>query len=82
MKGEKRMLKNVVVRQHDIKDCGAACLLSIIKYYNGNISLEKIRIDACISKNGISAYNLIAAAKVRTFAGKTKRMFQKMNLCS
>ena len=57
------MLKEVKVIQHDIKDCGAACLLSIIKYYHGNISLEKIRIDTCISKDGITAYNLVTAAK-------------------
>ena len=57
------MLKKVVIRQHDIKDCGAACLLSIIKYYGGNLSLEKIRMDCCISSTGISAFNLIAAAK-------------------
>ena len=57
------MLKSMTVIQHDIKDCGAACLLSIIKYYQGNISLEKIKIDTCIGKNGISAYNLVTAAK-------------------
>ena len=51
------MFKRVVVRQQDIKDCGAACLLSIIKYYGGNISLEKIKIDSCISSSGISAFN-------------------------
>ncbi|MBR1416383.1 MAG: ATP-binding cassette domain-containing protein [Bacilli bacterium] len=57
------MLNKVSIKQHDIRDCGAACLLSIIKYYNGNISLEKIKIDTCIDKKGISAYNLILASK-------------------
>jgi len=57
------MYKETSIRQHDIKDCGAACLLSIIKYYNGNISLEKIKLDACITKDGITAYNLVNAAK-------------------
>lgn len=28
-----------VVKQEDEADCGACCLLSIIKYYNGNIPL-------------------------------------------
>ncbi len=68
------MLKNVIVKQHDIKDCGAACLLSIIKYYSGNISLEKIRIDTCISKDGISAYNLIIAAKKYGFDARGIRI--------
>ena len=57
------MYKEVSIRQHDIKDCGAACLLSIIKYYNGNISLEKIKLDTNITKDGISAFNLVNAAK-------------------
>ena len=57
------MYKEVSIRQHDIKDCGAACLLSIIKYYNGNISLEKIKLDTFISKDGITAFNLVNAAK-------------------
>ena len=51
------------VKQHDIKDCGAASLLSIIKYYNGYIPLSKIKEDAKISKEGITAYNLISAAR-------------------
>ena len=68
------MFKRVVVRQQDIKDCGAACLLSIIKYYGGNISLEKIKIDSCISSSGISAFNLIAAAKKYGFDGRGTRI--------
>ena len=57
------MYNKVSIKQHDIKDCGAACLLSIIRYYNGNISLDKIRMDTFITKNGISAFNLVNAAK-------------------
>ena len=57
------MYKEVSIRQHDIKDCGAACLLSIIRYYNGNISLEKIKLDTFITKDGITAFNIVNAAK-------------------
>ena len=57
------MNKRLVTIQEDLKDCGAACLQSIIKYYNGYISMEKIRQDTCISKDGITAYNLVLAAK-------------------
>jgi ATP-binding cassette, subfamily C, bacteriocin exporter len=56
-------MKNICVKQRDIKDCGAACLQSIIRYYDGYVSLEKIRQDTCITKDGITAYNLIVAAK-------------------
>lgn len=64
------MKKNLIVKQHDIKDCGAACLLSIIKFYNGNINLEKIKMDTCISKNGITAFNIIKSAKQYGFDAK------------
>ena len=55
--------KKYVVKQQDIKDCGACCLLSIIKYYDGFVPLEQIKLDTCISKNGISAFNLLDAAR-------------------
>lgn len=57
------MDNKVIIKQHDIKDCGAASLLSIIKHYNGYVPIDKIREDACITKDGITAYNLILAAK-------------------
>jgi ATP-binding cassette subfamily B protein len=31
------------ILQHDQSDCGVACLLSIIKFYKGDCSLEKLR---------------------------------------
>jgi ABC-type bacteriocin/lantibiotic exporter with double-glycine peptidase domain len=56
-------MKNICVKQRDIKDCGAACLQSIIRYYDGYVSLEKIRQDTCITKDGITAYNIVIAAQ-------------------
>ena len=32
-----------IVHQEGIKDCGVSCMLSIIKYYKGNINLEYLR---------------------------------------
>lgn len=64
------MFNKVVVKQQDIRDCGAACLLSIVKYYGGNLSLEKIKLDCCISSTGISAFNIIEASKKYGFASK------------
>lgn len=57
------MLKKYYIKQHDLTDCGPCCLKSIIKYYNGNIPLENIRIDTKTSKNGTSAYNLLESAR-------------------
>ena len=57
------MLKNIVVRQEDEADCGACCLLSIIKYYDGFIPLEYVKVDTLTTKDGTSFYNLKVAAE-------------------
>ena len=51
------------VKQNDLKDCGVASLLMIIRYYKGNISLEKLREMTKTTKIGTSAYHLVEAAK-------------------
>ena len=50
-----------IVKQEGIKDCGTACLLSIIKYYSGNISMERLRELTKTSKIGTTAYHLTVA---------------------
>lgn len=57
------MAKIEVVKQQDLKDCGACSLLCILKYYKGYVPLEKIREDTITNMNGTSAYHLIEAAK-------------------
>lgn len=58
------MYKDFIVRQEDEKDCGAACLSSIIKYYKGYVPYEIIKYDTMINNNGTNFYNLkIAASK-------------------
>ena len=64
------MNNRLVDKQHDIRDCGPCSLLSIIRYYNGEIPLERIKIDAKTSINGTSAYNLIEASKKYGFSAK------------
>lgn len=57
------MKTKYIVKQQDIKDCGICCLESIIKYYDGYIPLETLRLDTKTGNNGTTAYNLIVAAK-------------------
>lgn len=52
-----------IIRQRDEKDCGVCSLLSIIRYYNGNVPLEQLRLDAKTSNEGTTAWNLIVASK-------------------
>ena len=46
-------------RQHGIKDCGVTCLYNIIKYYNGNISMSKLRRLTKTNENGTNVYNIV-----------------------
>ena len=52
-----------IIRQRDEKDCGACSLLSIIRYYKGNVPLEQIRLDAKTSNEGTTALDIILASK-------------------
>jgi ABC-type bacteriocin/lantibiotic exporter with double-glycine peptidase domain len=48
--------------QLDQSDCGVACLLSIIKFYNGNQSLEKLRELSGTTKQGTTMLGLYQVA--------------------
>lgn len=52
-----------VVLQDGIKDCGVCCLLSIIRYYGGDVSKEYLRELTHTTKDGVSFYSLINGAK-------------------
>lgn len=56
------MNKKIVVMQNGYKECGAACLASIIKYYGGNIPLAKITELTNTNKNGTTFYDLKQAS--------------------
>ncbi len=69
---------NIVVKQRDNKDCGICCLQSIILYYKGYVPLEKLRIDACVSKKGTTAYHLIETLKRYAFKSYGKEYKNKV----
>ena len=52
-----------IVLQDGIKDCGICCLLSIIRYYGGEVSKEYLREITYTTKDGVSLYNLLDASK-------------------
>ncbi len=61
------------VMQEGAKDCGACSLLTIIKTYGGNVSLEYLRDLTRTNKDGTNAYLLIEAAKELGFSAKAVR---------
>lgn len=63
----------VCIKQHDITDCGAACLATISKQYGLNIHISKIREAAGTDKMGTNANGLIKAAEKLGFTAKGVR---------
>jgi len=57
-----KSLKNTHILQHDQSDCGVACLLSIIQYYGGSSSLEKLRELSGTTKKGTTLLGLYQTA--------------------
>ena len=57
------MKKNLIIKQDGYKECGAASLLSIIRYYGGNISINKLLNLTKTDKYGTNFYNIKKAAE-------------------
>lgn len=63
-------MKYYCIRQHDITDCGAACLATICKQNGYKIGITKIRKIAGTDKQGTNAYGIIKAAEQLGFSAK------------
>lgn len=64
------MRKEVLIRQHDIKDCGAACLASIGAFYNLFLPIAKIRQICHTDTRGTNALGLIVGLEKMGFKAK------------
>ena len=62
--------KYYCIKQHDITDCGAACLATISKQYGFKTSITKIREVAGTDKQGTNANGVIKAADSLGFTAK------------
>ena len=56
------IIKNTNTLQHDQRDCGVACLLSIVRYYSGNSTFEQIRRLCGADLHGTTLLGLKEAA--------------------
>lgn len=63
-------MKYYCIKQHDITDCGAACLATISKQYGLSTSITKIRQVAGTDKQGTNAYGMVKAAEQLGFTAK------------
>ena len=62
--------KNIKVKQHDIKDCGAACLVSVGNFHHIHIPIAKIRQWSETDQRGTNILGLIQAAEKIGFDAK------------
>jgi ATP-binding cassette subfamily B protein len=70
------MPKYAFQKQHDTIDCGPSCLKMIADYYGKNYSLEYLREQCFISREGVSIVNINDAAEKLGF----KTVLAKINL--
>ena len=66
-------MAKITIKQHDITDCGAACLASISAHYKLEIPLARIRQFAGTDKKGTNVLGLIEAAEKLGFEAKGVR---------
>ena len=57
------MKKFSMVRQHDTRDCGAACLCMICSYFGKNYSIQQLRKLTNTSQDGVSIWGMVEAAR-------------------
>lgn len=58
------------VKQHDIRDCGAACLASVAAHHKLNIPIARIRQYASTDKRGTNVLGIVQAAEQMGFIAK------------
>jgi ABC-type bacteriocin transporter len=64
------MKRIVEIKQHDITDCGAACLASVSAHYNLKVPVARIRQLASTDRRGTNVLGLIEAAERLGFSAK------------
>lgn len=69
-----KIAKVPVVMQMEALECGAAALCMILAYYGKWISLEQVRADCGVSRDGSDARNIIRAAKAYGLKASGYRM--------
>ena len=66
-------MKSIKIKQHDIKDCGAACLASIGNHYGVHLPIAQIRQLASTDLHGTNVLGLVQAAEKMGFLAKGVR---------
>ncbi len=67
------MKKGIKIKQHDITDCGAACLASVCAYHGLRFPVSRIRQYAFTDKKGTNVLGLVQAANKLGLSAKGVR---------
>ncbi|MFH5882942.1 peptidase domain-containing ABC transporter [Halalkalibaculum sp. DA3122] len=65
--------RKIEIKQHDITDCGAACLASVAAHYNLELPIARIRQYASTDKKGTNVLGMVEAAEELGFEAKGVR---------
>lgn len=63
-------MASIKIKQHDIQDCGAACLASIGNHFKVNLPIARIRQYANTDKRGTNVLGIIEGAEKMGFTAK------------
>lgn len=67
------MNTSILIKQHDITDCGAACIASVSAHYKHKVPLSRIRQLASTDRRGTNVLGLVEAAEKLGFSAKGVR---------
>ena len=63
-------MKDFIVKQNSSYSCATACVLSLIKYYGGDMSYEELNVILNASRYGTNAYDILNGVKSIGFVGR------------
>ena len=67
------MKKDTLIKQHDIRDCGAACLASVGAFYGNKMPIAKIRQICHTDTRGTNVLGMIQGLETMGFTAKGVR---------